>query len=64
MGKSNVEIYLRIRPPSTDPQYSTIDVSNSIVEFNLPKDESGYINNQRVHYDFKFNGILSNYSIF
>lgn len=60
MGKSNVEIYLRVRPSATKhPQFSSIDTNEHSIKFNLPKDESGgYINNQRVNYEFDFNGVF------
>lgn len=58
MGKSNVEIFLRPRPTAGTSQHSAIDPHDNRIEFNLTKDESGYINNQRVHYEFGFTGVF------
>lgn len=61
MGKSNVEIYLRVRPNPKTPLFSTVDCSANTIEFNLPRDDSGgYVNNQKVHYSFNFNGVFDN----
>ena len=62
MGKSNVEIYLRVRPNNNKtPHYSSVDTSNNIISFNLPKDDTGgLVNNQRVNYEFNFNGVFDN----
>ena len=59
MGKSNVEIYLRVRPSAKSLRFSSVDNHANTIEFNLPRDESGgHVNNQRVHYDFGFNGVF------
>eukprot|EP00026_Physarum_polycephalum_P004987 Phypoly_transcript_05013.p1 GENE.Phypoly_transcript_05013~~Phypoly_transcript_05013.p1 ORF type:complete len:440 (-),score=45.38 Phypoly_transcript_05013:311-1630(-) len=61
MGKSNVEIYLRVRPNSKTPHFSSVDCTANKIEFNLPRDESGgHVNNQKVHYEFGFNGVFDN----
>lgn len=61
MGKSNVEIYLRVRPNNKTPRNSAVDCASNTIEFNLPRDDSGgLVNNQRVHYDFNFNGVFDN----
>jgi kinesin family protein 6/9 len=36
-----------------------VDQTENRVEFNIPRDASaGYVNNQREHYDFRFNGVI------
>lgn len=58
-GGNNIDIFLRLKPvnrPSTKLAWDPIE---SIVSFNVPKTEdSGYVNNQRELYEFKFNGIF------
>jgi kinesin family protein 6/9 len=34
-------------------------VGRGQVDFNLPRDSlAGYVNNQREHYEYKFNGVI------
>ena len=55
----NIEIFLRLKPVQRPAKAMTTDAMENIVTFNVPKDDSaGYVNNQREHYEFKFNGIL------
>ena len=33
--------------------------NENLIEFNIPREEAaGYVNNQREHYEFRFNGII------
>lgn len=57
---SNIDIFLRIRPTSKPSNRLLIDAEERKLEFNIPRDvAAGLINNQREHYEFKFNGILT-----
>lgn len=57
--QSNIQIFLRLRPTQAASPYCRVEGSESRVEFNIPRDVgAGYVNNQREHYEYKFNGIL------
>lgn len=62
---TNIDIYLRIKPddPKSGRRAServVVDNSENKLEFVIPRNEAqGYVNNQREHYEFRFNGILS-----
>lgn len=63
MGKgenSNIDIFLRVRPVSKPSSRLAVDTQESKVEFSIPRDAAaGLVNNQREHYEFRFNGILT-----
>ncbi|KAG1675136.1 hypothetical protein FOA52_003359 [Chlamydomonas sp. UWO 241] len=60
MAQTNIDIFLRIRPVKRASDRLVVDSLESKVDFVIPRDEAqGYINNQREHYEFRFNGILS-----
>lgn len=56
---SNIDIFVRIRPsPKPSPRLN-LDPTENKLEFNIPRDlAAGYVNNQREHYDFRFNGLI------
>ncbi len=57
---TNIEIFLRIKPVKRPSDRVVVDTSENKLEFVIPRDEAqGYINNQREHYEFRFNGILT-----
>ena len=56
---SNIDIYLRIRPVAKASNQLLVDHTENKVEFNLPRSAgAGYVNNQREHYEFRFNGVI------
>lgn len=56
---SNIDIFVRIKPVDRPSSRLLVDSSEGRVEFNLPRDAAaGFVNNQREHYEFRFNGIL------
>ncbi|MEW5312344.1 MAG: hypothetical protein WDW38_003985 [Sanguina aurantia] len=56
---SNIDIYLRVKPVSKPSSQVVLDQAESKLEFNIPREVSaGYVNNQREHYEFRFNGLL------
>ena len=57
---TNIDIFLRVKPDKRPSSNLFIDQSMNKLEFNIPRDMAqGLVNNQREHYDFTFNGILS-----
>ncbi|KAK9811828.1 hypothetical protein WJX72_010914 [[Myrmecia] bisecta] len=57
---SNIDIFLRIRPVSKPSPNLLFDPIENRVDFGVPRNlSSGYINNQREHYEFRFNGVLT-----
>jgi hypothetical protein len=58
-GSSHVEIFVRVRPvPSPSPRL-TWEEGEGKLDFTIPREASaGLINNQREHYEFRFNGII------
>ena len=57
---SNIDIFVRVKPVQRPSNRLGVDTSDSVVQFNIPRDASaGLINNQREHYEFRFNGILT-----
>lgn len=60
MTSSNVEIFLRIKPVKHQTDKIVLDAHENKVEFVIPRDVAqGLVNNQREHYEFIFNGILT-----
>ncbi|DBA74016.1 TPA: hypothetical protein ACH3X1_010839 [Trebouxia sp. C0004] len=58
-SNSHIDIYLRVRPVKQASACLALDPSENKVEFNIPRTASqGYVNNQREHYEFRFNGTL------
>ncbi len=58
-GNSHIDIFVRIKPQPRASQRLSYDATEGKVEFNLPREAAaGYVNNQREHYEFRFNGIL------
>ncbi|GIM04993.1 hypothetical protein Vretimale_9468, partial [Volvox reticuliferus] len=57
---SGIDIYVRIKPvPRASPRLA-IDTTENKIEFNIPRNEAaGLVNNQREHFEFRFNGILT-----
>lgn len=54
-----IDIYCRFRPSKhAAKQLCEIDKSQGKVEIRLPKDDSGYVNNQRETHEFQFNGVF------
>jgi kinesin family protein 6/9 len=57
---ANIDIFLRVKPDKRPSPNLCIDPNMNRLEFNIPRDVAqGLVNNQREHYDFTFNGILS-----
>ncbi|KXZ55340.1 KLP1 protein [Gonium pectorale] len=57
---SGIDIFVRIKPVPKASNRLVIDTSENKVEFNIPRNESaGIVNNQREHFEFRFNGILT-----
>ncbi|EFJ44922.1 Kif6 type kinesin-like protein, partial [Volvox carteri f. nagariensis] len=55
-----IDIYVRIKPVPRPSPRLVVDTSENKIEFNIPKNESaGLVNNQREHFEFRFNGILT-----
>ncbi|PNW88606.1 hypothetical protein CHLRE_01g036800v5 [Chlamydomonas reinhardtii] len=56
---AGIDIFVRVKPvPKPSPRLG-IDNSENKVEFNIPRNEAaGLVNNQREHFEFRFNGIL------
>lgn len=60
MTSSNVEIFLRIKPVKHQTDKIVLNAHENKVEFVIPRDVAqGLVNNQREHYEFIFNGILT-----
>ncbi|DBA83158.1 TPA: hypothetical protein ACH3X2_006681 [Trebouxia sp. C0005] len=58
-SNSHIDIYLRVRPVKQASACLALDSSENRLEFNIPRTASqGYVNNQREHYEFRFNGTL------
>mmetsp|Transcript_2784 Transcript_2784/g.9791 ORF Transcript_2784/g.9791 Transcript_2784/m.9791 type:complete len:822 (+) Transcript_2784:575-3040(+) len=56
---TNIEIFLRLKPTPSPSKYCEVEASEGQVEFNIPRDvAAGYVNNQREHYEYRFNGVL------
>lgn len=56
---SNIDIFVRVRPVPKASTRLQVDQIENKVEFNLPRDAAqGYVNNQREHYEFRFNGVI------
>ena len=57
---TNIDIFLRVKPDKRASPNILIDSSENKLDFQIPRDVSqGLVNNQREHYEFRFNGILS-----
>ena len=57
---TNIDIFLRVKPDKRPTTNLLIDQNENKLEFNIPRDiAQGLVNNQREHYEFRFNGILS-----
>lgn len=57
---SNIDIYVRVKPTSKPSNRLALDTSDNVLQFNIPRDvAAGLVNNQREHYEFRFNGILT-----
>lgn len=56
---THIDIFVRIKPvPKPTPRLQW-EPTESKLEFNLPREAAaGYVNNQREHYEFRFNGII------
>lgn len=58
-GKEGIQIYLRVRPTGKPTDKLSIDEIDNAAEFNIPRSQlSGYVNNARENYKFKFTGIV------
>ncbi|KAG2448578.1 hypothetical protein HYH02_006469 [Chlamydomonas schloesseri] len=56
---AGIDIFVRIKPVSKPSPRLAIDNLENKVEFNIPRNEAaGLVNNQREHFEFRFNGIL------
>lgn len=56
---SNIDIYLRVKPVAKPSSQVVLDQAENKLEFNIPREASaGFVNNQREHYEFRFNGLL------
>jgi kinesin family protein 6/9 len=56
-SSSRIEVFARVRPSRTASGLLSIEEKKVI--FDTPKDErSGYVNHQREHHDFRFDGIF------
>ncbi|PNG99849.1 Kinesin-like protein KIF6, partial [Tetrabaena socialis] len=54
-----IDIYVRIKPVPKASNRLVVDNAENKIEFNIPRNESaGLVNNQREHFEFRFNGIL------
>ncbi|KAG2496239.1 hypothetical protein HYH03_005837 [Edaphochlamys debaryana] len=57
---SGIDIYVRIKPVQKPSPKLIVDTLENKLEFNIPRNEAaGLINNQREHYEFRFNGIVT-----
>lgn len=56
---TNIDIFVRVKPVPRLSTRLSLDQTEGKVEFHLPRDATaGYVNNQREHYEFRFNGII------
>ena len=56
---SAIDIFIRVRPVPKPSPLLEVDNSEGKVSFTIPRDEAaGYVNNNREHYEFNFNGII------
>jgi len=57
---STIQVYARLRPsPKLAKSQITLDPTSSRIEFRVPKESaSGYINNKKEIYEFKFNQLF------
>ncbi|GLI60663.1 hypothetical protein VaNZ11_002864, partial [Volvox africanus] len=57
---SGIDIYVRIKPVQRASPRLVVDTNENKIEFNIPRNEAaGLVNNQREHFEFRFNGILT-----
>ncbi|EFJ44921.1 Kif6 type kinesin-like protein [Volvox carteri f. nagariensis] len=57
---SGIDIYVRIKPVRRPSPRLVVDTSENKIEFIIPRNESArLVNNQREHFEFRFNGILT-----
>jgi len=58
-GEEGIRVYLRVRPSKKSTRFFVKDdINESILHFNVPKEEDLIVNNSRTKYSFQFNGIL------
>ena len=58
-SSKNIDIFLRCRPVPRQSENFTYDLQDGSTSIEIPHEaSSGYINNKRENYDFKFNGIF------
>ncbi len=56
---ANIDIFLRLRPTKQNTSQLVLDANENKIEFVIPRDiAQGFVNNQREHYEFRFNGIM------
>ncbi len=58
--EAGIDIFVRIKPVARASPRLALDTSENKLEFNIPRNEAaGLVNNQREHFEFRFNGILT-----
>eukprot|EP01066_Platyproteum_vivax_P019983 Platyproteum_vivax@DN7751_c0_g1_i1.p1 len=55
----NIRVYLRMRPTADASSFISENLEDSSIQFDLPQDRTqGWVNNTRLHYSFKFDGLF------